>query len=287
MHDDADDQRKEQRERWSGISSNWQRLAHYVSDKTRPVTDQMVEMLALRTGERVLDLAGGVGDPSIRVAELVRPGGSVLLLDMSPTMVANAEQRARALGLDNVECRVIERETELGVPAGQFDAATCRFGLMFMPDAVAALEAVRGALRPNGRLAVATWGPAENNPWPPFWRSIVGRYAEAPAPLFMQQQWLAVSSFDGLEGVMIEAGFEDVQTVSVEVVVAQGQTPAELWDAECEIALSLQEALAPLGEEQRAAVRDDAIRAMDAMFEGQPPRFMGEALVSLGFNPGD
>src|SRR5579872_3248120 len=129
MVQDEDSIRSEQHERWSGFAPNWDRLQAHISGMTRPVTEQMVAVLRLRPGARVLDLACGVGNPAFTLAEQVGPEGSVLGLDLTAEMVEAARARACELGVANVTFRQIAAETELGVPDARFDAATCRFGL--------------------------------------------------------------------------------------------------------------------------------------------------------------
>jgi ubiquinone/menaquinone biosynthesis C-methylase UbiE len=101
----------------------------------------------VRPGQRVLDIASGVGEPALAIAGQVGPAGSVLGTDLAAAMLAFARENAAARGLSNVEFRCMDGEV-LDVPPGSFDVVTMRWGLMFMPDRVAVRE---GA----GRDAVA------------------------------------------------------------------------------------------------------------------------------------
>ncbi|HVA91676.1 MAG TPA: methyltransferase domain-containing protein, partial [Chloroflexota bacterium] len=149
---DADRIRQEQREVWSAAAAAWQKGAETPLPMD-PVTERLLAEARIIAGMRVLDLGSGAGNPALFIAERVGPTGSVLGLDLSPTMVDGTSDRARRRGLTNARFRLIEREVELGAPDGAFDAATARCCLMYAPDPSAALAALRAAVRPGGRLA--------------------------------------------------------------------------------------------------------------------------------------
>jgi len=119
--------------------------ARFVSDLGAGVVD----LLAPRAGERILDL--GCGDGAL-TEKLVAAGASVVAVDASAEQVAGA----RARGLD---ARVARAEA---LPfAGEFDAVFSNAALHWMRDAAAVLSSVRRALRPGGRF-VAEMGGAGN-----------------------------------------------------------------------------------------------------------------------------
>jgi SAM-dependent methyltransferase len=109
----------------------------------------VVELLAPRAGERILDL--GCGDGAL-TEKLVAAGAEVVAVDASAEQVAGA----RARGLD---ARVARAE---GLPfAAEFDAVFSNAALHWMREADAVLASVHRALRPGGRF-VAEMGGAGN-----------------------------------------------------------------------------------------------------------------------------
>ena len=84
-------------------------------------------------GMRVLDIAAGTGETTLLAAKRVGPGGSVVAVDISASMLAIAAGAARDAGLDNVETQV-QDITQLDLASATFDAAISRLGLMFLPD---------------------------------------------------------------------------------------------------------------------------------------------------------
>ena len=119
--------------------------ARFVTELGGPV----VELLAPRAGERILDLGCGDGPLTARLAAL---GCEVVGVDGSPQMVAAARQ----LGLD---ARVMDGEA-LAFDA-EFDAVFSNAALHWMLDGEAVLAGVRRALRPGGRF-VGEFGGAGN-----------------------------------------------------------------------------------------------------------------------------
>jgi precorrin-6B methylase 2 len=76
-----------------------------VDTRFGPVIQQVIRRAALSPGQHVLDLGTGTGSVALQVAALVAPHGDVLAVDLSPAMLAVAQQRARAMDVGNVRFR--------------------------------------------------------------------------------------------------------------------------------------------------------------------------------------
>lgn len=113
----------------------------FVSDLAGP----LLELLAVRPGERVLDLGCGDG---VLSAHLVAAGARVVGVDSSPQMLAAA--RARGVDARNGDGTQLTFRNE-------FDAVFSNAALHWMTDPDAVLAGVAAALRPGGRL-VAEFG---------------------------------------------------------------------------------------------------------------------------------
>jgi len=163
MHDDVDTFRDAQRATWNSVSHAWQRWWPTFEAGAQSLSNRLVEGCAANCGDRVLDVATGIGEPALTAARVVGPTGSVVATDLAPEMLAIAEQRAAAAGLDNVT--FVEADAEQLALPGLFDAATVRWGLMLMRDPVAAARSIHRALRPGARLAAAVWGPPSSAPF--------------------------------------------------------------------------------------------------------------------------
>lgn len=139
----------------------------------------IIEAAGVEPGFAVLDIGCGSGIPSLELARVVGPAGSVMATDPSPVSVAAVEENARALGLTNLTA-VQAPAASLPFPPASFDAATCHFGVMFFPDVLAGLGRIRTVLRPGRRAAFVAWGPeAENTLFGSFF-SAAGPYLPEP-----------------------------------------------------------------------------------------------------------
>ena len=109
---------------------------------------------------RVMDLGCGTGRTSRRIANRLEAGGSVLGVDISPTLLAEA-RRVGGAGL-----RYLEADAQTHpFDAGAFDLILSRFGSMFFADPVAGLGNLRRALKPGGKMVLICWRRAKENPW--------------------------------------------------------------------------------------------------------------------------
>jgi ubiquinone/menaquinone biosynthesis C-methylase UbiE len=131
-----------------------------------------VERLALRPGDRVLDVCCGSGASAIPAAEAVGPAGAVVGVDLAERLLALARAKAAARGMKHAR---FERGDMLDLDfAGRdFDAVVCVFGVFFVPDMTAAVRSLWRAVRPGGRLAITTWGPRFFEPGSTaFWNAV-------------------------------------------------------------------------------------------------------------------
>lgn len=156
--------KEEQRQQWGKAAEAWGRWHEPLSQMSRDVTQAIVAAAELAAGMNVLDLACGSGEPSLTLAELVGPNGSVVASDLAEEMVAVVQENARKRGLTNVTCQQVDAES-IPFPDESFDRVTCRFGVMFFPEPVTGLREVHRVLKPDGRAAFTAWAPPELNPF--------------------------------------------------------------------------------------------------------------------------
>jgi len=149
---------------WEEAASGWTRQQAAMREFSAPVSHWMVDAISPQPGERVLELAAGLGETGMLAAELVAPIGGVVISDQAEAMLGGARERAIALGLSNVEFQVLNAEW-IDLPVASVDAVLCRWGYMLMADPLAALIETRRVLRPGGRVALAVWDKLDRNPW--------------------------------------------------------------------------------------------------------------------------
>ncbi|MGH9975502.1 MAG: class I SAM-dependent methyltransferase, partial [Nitrososphaeraceae archaeon] len=129
-----------QRQGWDSVSSGWQKWWKTVEAAGEKVSRRLIELAEIKEGSKVLDIATGIGEPSITAAHQVGKSGHILAIDISPQMLSIANKRAISLGIQDVmEFREGDIET-IDLPMSTFDAVLSRFGLMFLPDLGAGLS---------------------------------------------------------------------------------------------------------------------------------------------------
>ena len=164
MSFDANAYRDASLEAWEEAASGWVRQQAQLRAFAAPVSHWLIDAVAPQPGERLLELAAGLGETAMLAAELVAPHGGVIVSDQAEAMLEGARTRAIALGLANVEFQVLNAEW-IDLPVASIDVVLCRWGYMLMADPSAALRDTRRVLRPGGRVALAVWDQLEHNPW--------------------------------------------------------------------------------------------------------------------------
>jgi SAM-dependent methyltransferase len=159
-----DDLRAASRERWERSAEHWEAHRAWIEESLGVVSHAMVDGISPQPGHVILEAAAGVGETGLLAAELVHPGGRVIISDGAEAMVAAAQRRARERGIENVETTPMELEW-LDMSAASVDGLLVRFGYMLVPDPETALRDARRVLRPGGRIALAVWDVLEDNPW--------------------------------------------------------------------------------------------------------------------------
>ena len=155
----------QQIEYWNEQSGpKWVALESLLDQQIGPLGLATIERAKLAARDRVLDIGCGCGQSSLQLGERVAPGGSVLGIDVSTTMLERARARARELGMDHVRFENADAQTFAFAP-GAFDLAFSRFGVMFFADPVSAFANVRTAVAPGGRLAFLCWQEIRRNRW--------------------------------------------------------------------------------------------------------------------------
>jgi SAM-dependent methyltransferase len=245
---------------WGAVAPGWKQNADFVDQRGGDLTAAMLEGVALRTGERVLELACGPGGIGLEAADLVGPEGEVVLSDVAPQMTEIAAERAQARGLRNVSTRELDLEA-IEEPDESYDAVLCREGLMLVPEPGRASSEIRRILRSGGRASISVWGPRERNPWLTAMLDAIGAQLGGsfpppgvPGPLSL-----------GEDGKLLEAlskgGFADVEIQEVEVPWT-GADFEEWWRRTTALAGPVAKLLEAQPPEAVEAIRDHARKSL-------------------------
>jgi enediyne biosynthesis protein CalE5 len=149
---------------WQDAAPGWRRWHDPMeaNEGSAAISRLLVDRAQLTSGEAVLDVGAGYGEPALTAARAVAPGGRVVLQDLSAQMLAFARERLAQVDLDDVEVAFHQGDAEhLDLPATSFDAVVSRAAIMYFVDVVSSLAHLRSLLRGGGRLAASVWGPPD------------------------------------------------------------------------------------------------------------------------------
>ncbi|MGN6377983.1 MAG: class I SAM-dependent methyltransferase [Gaiellales bacterium] len=248
---------------------------------TAPVTTWLIGATGAAAGQTILELAAGPGDTSFALADVVGPAGRVLCTDRSPNMVAAAEREARARGLDQVECRVLDAE-QIDLPDSSVDAAVCRMALMLMPDPARVLGELRRVCRAGGRLGVVVWGEAARNLWATTLWDVLESRTDLPPAKPGGPGMFALADPGRLTALVQGAGFD---VARVEAIEMAWQHPSfeRLWDVQTALNGGLTGLVPTLPAEELSELKTAVAGAMAAFRRPDGGyRFPAEALGVLG-----
>ena len=179
-----------------------------------------VDLVAPRRGEKILDLAGGSGDLSLKMAKLVGDTGRVVLSDINAEMLKQGRVRTVDAGLvSRISFAQINAE-KLPFPDNTLDCITIGFGLRNVTNKDAALASMYRALKPGGRLLVLEFSkmtvPGLAKIYDEYSFKLMPKMGKLIANDEESYRYLAESirmhpDQDTLKGMMEKAGFERCQ----------------------------------------------------------------------------
>jgi SAM-dependent methyltransferase len=214
MSFDANAHRDASLQGWEEAAAGWVRSQEQLRDFGAPVSHWMLDAVAPQPGQRVLELAAGLGETGLLAAELVAPVGGAVISDQAEAMLVGARARAIELGLSNIEFQVINAEW-IDLPVASVDVVLCRWGYMLMADPPAALSETRRVLRPGGRVALAVWDAIEHNPWAHLPALVLGERGLSSWPAPGTPGPFALGRAEGVYELLEHAGFAEVDVESL------------------------------------------------------------------------
>ncbi len=179
--------------------------------------DAMMDWLAPRAGQKLLDVAGGTGDISFRF--LKRAGqGHATVLDLTEPMLVEGRKRAEANAMDDSLDWVVGDAMHLPFEDNSFDVYTISFGIRNVTRPQEALNEAFRVLRPGGRLMVLEFSQIPNDlmqrVYDLYSFNIIPRMGQAIARDRESYQYLVESirkfpDQDTFLGMVRQAGFEN------------------------------------------------------------------------------
>jgi SAM-dependent methyltransferase len=270
VSDAPNEEREQSLRNWEEAAAGWRRRGDEVRAFAEPVAHWMIDAIAPQPGQRVLELAAGLGETGLLAAELVAPFGSVVISDQAEEMLAGAREQAAQRGLDNVEFSALNAEW-IDLPLASVDAVLCRWGYMLMVDPLAALAETRRVLRPGGQLALAVWDRIEDNPWAALPNAELRERGLAP-PVRENATGgpFSLSDAERVRELLESAGFVQVRVESLELV-RRHPSFEEFWEVTLDLSRIFHDAVLSRPQDEIEEIHE-ALRARMAPFTGDDGR---------------
>jgi len=123
--------------------------------------DAMMDWLAPRDGQHLLDVAGGTGDIAFRFLKRA-PGAQATVLDMTESMLIEGQKRAEAESMAEKLDWIVGDAMALPFEDNVFDVYTISFGIRNVTRIPDALSEAYRVLKPGGRLMVLEFSQLPN-----------------------------------------------------------------------------------------------------------------------------
>ncbi len=220
--------RQHARMEWSAAAPDWKKYGKEMFKWLAPVSDLLIRSAGISTGQTVLDVATGTGQPALTIAKIVGPNGKVVGVDVSREMLEIAKEEAAYLCLTNVVFQTVKDENLSIFSDNAFDSVVCRNGLMFMPDPVRALKAFLRVLKQGGKASVTVWSSPEKSPVMEVVMKTISKHIPSdmsprlagPSPGAAPGGPFSIPSVDMLRDYFLKAGFSTFNAEIIEVTVA-------------------------------------------------------------------
>lgn len=253
MSINPDDYRAQSLATWGEMAPGWQDRREWMLSVTRLVNNWLVDKADPQPGQTILEIASGTGDLGFAVADRVGESGHVISSDFSPSMNEMARRNGDALGLVNVEYRVLDAEM-MDLADDCVDLVVCRWGYMLMADSAAALKETKRVLRAGGRLAFAVWTTPDRNPWASVTAMTLVQRGHLPPPVPGAPGIFAMGDPARIRELVTNAGFAELELEEIPFAFHYAAFD-DVWDTLVRIAGPLAHVINALPDDERQATR--------------------------------
>ena len=266
---------------WQGSAPFWEKHRASVAAMFVPLTDALIEDAKIRSGQSVLDIGGGAGEPSLTIAKVVGSTGSVTCTDPVPEMIAAARREGQRQGITNVRFEQCASDS-LPFANDTFDAAVSRLSAMFFSDPLGGLSEILRVVKPGGYVAFVVWAAPDLNPFFQVISDAVSRYIESPPPDPDAPGAFRFAEPGKLAALLEHAGAVTVTERALNFRIAAPLTLAEFWPVRVELSDTLREKMAQLSPDQLTTVQREVQDTAQEFFQNDHMNFPGAARVVTG-----
>jgi len=273
MQPDSDVIRK-----WTDSAPFWEKHRDIIHDMFAPVSHSLIKEADVTTGNSVLDVATGPGEPALSLAAVVGPHGRVFGADPIPGMVEAAQREADRRGLGNTQFEVAFADA-LPYPDATFDAVVSRFGVMFFASPANGLREMLRVLKPGGKLALAVWCSAERNPFFQALLRVVTKHVDSPQPDPDAPDAFRFAPEGKLRDLLIQVGVPNPEEHLLQFRIEAPLPVEEFLQLRLEMSETLRETFAAFSPQERVEIRREALDSLGEYVAVSGLSFPAEVLI--------
>jgi ubiquinone/menaquinone biosynthesis C-methylase UbiE len=269
---------------WQSSARYWDKYRFLITEMFAPLTTGLVKEGRIEIDQKVLDIGGGSGEPSLTISRIVGPTGSVMYTDPVGGMLESTQAEAGRRGLTNIHFRQCSAN-DLPFADCTFDVAVGRLSAMFFVDPAAAMrEALRVVLN-NGYVAFAVWGPKDANPFFSSISDMIDKFLEVPPQDSDAPDAFRFAVPRKLAEILEQAHAKNVTERQLNFQIEAAISFEQFWQLRTEMSGTLREKMARLTPAQLPTIKQAVADAARRYFASGTMSFPAEALIVSGRKP--
>ncbi|HEV7681025.1 MAG TPA: methyltransferase domain-containing protein [Pyrinomonadaceae bacterium] len=269
---------------WETSSQYWNKHQALIEQMYTPLSRALIEEARIVSGQAVLDVGGGSGEPSLTISPVVGDSGSVTYTDPAAGMVKAAQEEAARRGIQNLQFQQCSAE-QLPFADNSFDAVVSRMSAMFFPDVLAGLRQTLRVVKPNGRVSFLVWSSRETNPFFSVVTEILDRFVPADVEDEDAPTAFRFAAPGKLAKLLAEAGAISVTERALDFSIEAPINVDQFWELRTEMSDTFRKKLARLVPVQVDAIKHTVQKKVRSYFKTGGMIFPGQVLLVTGQKP--
>jgi ubiquinone/menaquinone biosynthesis C-methylase UbiE len=269
---------------WETSSQYWNKYQALIEKMYAPLSLALIEDAHIISGQTVLDVGGGSGEPSLTIAPVVGGSGSVTYTDPAAGMVKAARDEARRRGLQNIHFHQGPAE-QLPFSDNSFDVAVSRLSVMFFPDVLAGVREILRLVKPGGHISFVVWASRDVNPFFSVVTTVLDRFVPAEAEDEDAPAAFRFATAGKLAKALRNAGAVQVTERELAFTIEAPINVERFWELRTEMSDTFRNKLKKLVPDQVAAIRYTVQKAVAGYFKTGGMSFPAKVLVVTGKKP--
>lgn len=270
---------------WETSSQYWNKHQALIERMFATLSRALIEDARIVSGQAVLDVGGGSGEPSMTIAPVVGDDGSATYTDPAAGMVKTARAEAERRGLGNIHFHQCPAE-QLPFTDNSFDVAVSRLAVMFFPDVLAGLRETLRVVKPGGNVSFLVWAGREGNPFFSVVTEILDRFVPAEPEEEDDPAAFRFATPGKLAKLLRAAGAVSVTERTLAFTIEAPINVAQFWELRTEMSDTFRKKLARLVPDQVAAIRYTVQKKVASYFKAGGMNFPAQVLIVTGKKPG-